>query len=74
LIDEIIGVGDARFMKKASDRIKTQWNAAKITVVASHADSVLRDFCTTAVVMKAGEIRYHGPVDDALAFYNGPGY
>ena len=74
LIDEIIGVGDVRFMKKASSRIKTCSDSAKIFVLASHAESVLKDFCDTAVVMKEGTIHYFGPVDDAIAFYNGTDY
>lgn len=70
LIDEIIGVGDSRFMKKASARISKQVESAKIFVLASHAESVLRDFCTTGVVMSEGRIQFHGPINDALRFYN----
>ncbi|MCG9081335.1 ABC transporter ATP-binding protein [Laribacter hongkongensis] len=70
LIDEIIGVGDSRFMKKASVRISKQVESAKIFVLASHAESVLRDFCTTGVVMSGGRIQFHGPINDALRFYN----
>jgi len=70
LIDEIIGVGDSRFMKKASARISKQVESAKIFVLASHAESVLRDFCTTGVVMSEGRIQFQGPINDALRFYN----
>lgn len=70
LIDEIIGVGDSRFMKKASARISKQVESAKIFVLASHAESVLRDFCTTGVVLSEGRIQFHGPINDALRFYN----
>jgi ABC-type polysaccharide/polyol phosphate transport system ATPase subunit len=70
LIDEIIGVGDSRFMKKASNRIQRQAEATKVFVLASHAEGVLRDFCTTGIVMSAGKIRFHGEINDAIAFYN----
>lgn len=70
LIDEIIGVGDSRFMKKASARISKQVESAKIFVLASHAESVLRDFCTTGIVMANGRIQFHGPINDAIRFYN----
>lgn len=73
LIDEIIGVGDASFMKKASARISKQIQEAKIFVLASHAESVLRDFCTTGLVMSEGKAVFHGPIEDALKFYNSRG-
>ncbi len=71
LIDEIIGVGDARFLQKASRRFAEALTDASIVVIASHAPQVLRDFCTKGAVMADGEIRYLGTIDDALAFYNG---
>lgn len=70
LIDEIIGVGDSRFMTKASKRISEKADAAKVVVLASHSEGVLRDFCTTGVVLTAGNICFHGPINDAIAFYN----
>lgn len=70
LIDEIIGVGDAHFVKKASQRITERVAKTKIFVLASHAESVLRDFCTTGIVMDAGTIRFYGPIDEAIAAYN----
>lgn len=70
LIDEIIGVGDAHFVKKASQRIADRIAKTKILVLASHAESVLKDFCTTGLVMNAGKVRFHGPIDEAIAVYN----
>lgn len=70
LIDEIIGVGDASFMRKASARISKQIQEAKVLVLASHAESVLRDFCTTGLVMSDGKAVFYGPIDEALKYYN----
>lgn len=70
LIDEIIGVGDARFMKKASARVTKQLESAKILVLASHAEQVLRDFCTTGLVMLNGQPTFQGPIEEAIRFYN----
>jgi len=70
LIDEIIGVGDARFMKKASTRIHDQIKDTNIVVVASHAESVLRDFCNIGVVLDAGQVVFQGNIEDSIAFYN----
>jgi lipopolysaccharide transport system ATP-binding protein len=70
LIDEIIGVGDARFMKKASARIASKLAQTQVFVLASHAESVLRDFCTTGIVLEAGHVLFHGQIDAAIDFYN----
>lgn len=70
LIDEIIGVGDARFMKKASARIADKVTQSQVFVLASHAESVLRDFCTTGAVLEAGRISFHGPIGEAIHYYN----
>jgi len=70
LIDEIIGVGDIRFLRKAGERIAKIVNEAKVFVIASHAEFVLRDFCKTGLVLERGDILYSGPIDDAIKFYN----
>ena len=70
LIDEIIGVGDTKFLKKASKRIVSIVSKAKILVLASHAEFVLRDFCTTGLVLDEGDIIFNGSIEDAIVFYN----
>ncbi len=70
LIDEIIGVGDARFLNKASQRIRQRADEAKIIVLASHAEFVLRDFCDKGILFHEGEIVDTGPIDDVIAEYN----
>ena len=70
LIDEIIGVGDMRFLKRACQRIAERISNTKIMVLASHAEFVLLDFCTTGIVLDQGRIICHAPIADAIRFYN----
>ncbi len=70
LVDEVIGVGDISFLKKASERLKILSNQTKVFVLASHSEWALRDFCTTGLVMSSGKIVFHGLIDDAITFYN----
>lgn len=70
LIDEIIGVGDASFLKKARQRLERQMEKSNIVVLASHANSVLSEFCTTGIVLDHGRITYHGAIDDAIEHYS----
>jgi ABC-type polysaccharide/polyol phosphate transport system ATPase subunit len=70
LVDEIIGVGDAAFLKKARARMQEKMDKTKLLALASHADSVLRDFCTTGIVMEKGRIILHDEIGSALDYYN----
>ena len=63
LLDEVIGVGDTSFMKKAEERMLNLQNRAKIVVLASHSDEVIRKMCNKALWMDRGRIRAFGAVD-----------
>jgi ABC-2 type transport system ATP-binding protein len=69
LLDEIIGVGDARFMAKAKARLAKIVDRAQILVVSSHSDSIIRDFCEKVIWLDKGIVAAYGPVDDVLAAY-----
>lgn len=69
LMDELIGVGDARFQHKANQRMRELMQTAKILVVSSHDEYVLKNYCDTAIVMKNGEIVMQGAIDDAFRAY-----
>ncbi|MBN9022162.1 MAG: ABC transporter ATP-binding protein [Rhizobiales bacterium] len=72
LIDEVIGAGDSRFQSRATDRIKRLMGQAKILVLASHAEGVMRDNCNRGLVFEQGNIVFDGPIEDALAFARAP--
>jgi ABC-type polysaccharide/polyol phosphate transport system ATPase subunit len=69
LIDEWIGAGDARFMVRARQRIQDVVKTTRVLVLASHSESVLRQFCNKAVVMHQGAAVFQGSLQDGLAFY-----
>lgn len=70
LIDEVIGAGDIGFHDKMRARLEQMLSKARILVLASHAEDVLRLYCTTGVVMSAGRMSFSGPLDDAFDFYH----
>jgi lipopolysaccharide transport system ATP-binding protein len=70
LMDEWVGAGDADFMKKAKERMQGRMESSKIVVLASHSVGLLRDVCTTGLVLEAGRVVYHGEIGDALKEYN----
>jgi ABC-2 type transport system ATP-binding protein/lipopolysaccharide transport system ATP-binding protein len=69
LLDEVIGVGDASFMKKAEGRMLDLQSRAKIVVLASHSDTVIHQMCNKALWMDRGRIREFGPMDEVAARY-----
>lgn len=69
LIDEIFGAGDAAFMEKARAKMVELLNSASIVVLASHADSLIKEFCNKAILLEGGSIKYIGDVNTAIEMY-----
>jgi ABC-2 type transport system ATP-binding protein/lipopolysaccharide transport system ATP-binding protein len=69
LIDEGIGTADAAFTAKAEARLGEFVDRAGIVILASHADGLLRKFCTQGVVIERGRLLFHAGIEEALAFY-----
>lgn len=69
LMDEGIGAGDARFARKAKERVEGFLQKARIMVVASHSNELIKDLCNKAVLMQSGRIVDFGTVDEILAAY-----
>lgn len=69
LIDEIVGVGDARFVAKAQEELKRRTDKGCL-VLASHAEYMLRDFCNKGLVLEKGKIKFIGNLEQAISIYN----
>lgn len=70
LIDEVIGVGDKRFMHKATARIENLMHNSNILVLTSHDNNVIKKFCNKAIILEYGNMLYMGDVDTAIDKYN----
>jgi ABC-type polysaccharide/polyol phosphate transport system ATPase subunit len=70
IMDELIAVGDASFIEKATQRIRTLIAKANIFVLASHDEHTLRQFCNRAIWLNRGELAADGPLDGVLAAYD----
>ena len=69
LMDEWIGVGDAAFLAKATQRLNDFIGRAGILVVASHSTALLEANCNKGVLMHAGKVEAFGPIGDILRTY-----
>lgn len=66
LLDEIFGAGDARFMKKATNRIQSLIEQSHILVFVSHDFRAVKEICTRAVWLEDGRIVMDGPVEHVV--------
>lgn len=69
LIDEIVNVGDAKFMEKAKTRMKNLVHQSDIVVLSSHDINVVKEICNKVLWLEHGKIKHLGPVDEVLKLY-----
>ena len=70
VMDELIGTGDAAFMERVQQRLKSFMSRSKILVLASHSDDTIRRFCSRAILLQHGRMLGIGPVEDMLERYH----
>jgi ABC-2 type transport system ATP-binding protein/lipopolysaccharide transport system ATP-binding protein len=70
LLDEGIGAGDDVFLEKAKRRLDALINRARILVLASHSDELVRKLCNQAILMENGRVVTSGPTDEMLERYH----
>jgi ABC-type polysaccharide/polyol phosphate transport system ATPase subunit len=69
VMDEMIGGGDAQFLEKAQRRMSEVLGRARVLVLASHSEAIIRAFCSKAIWLEKGRIRMAGSAADVLATY-----
>lgn len=70
LMDEWVGAGDADFMRKAKERMRSRVGGSKIVVLASHSTGLLRDICNRGIVLERGRLAHAGDITSALTYYH----
>jgi capsular polysaccharide transport system ATP-binding protein len=69
LVDEVIMVGDQNFFRKCHEELLVR-RRDRALIFATHSDSLLREFCTRAVVLDGGLASQFNDVEEGLARYN----
>ena len=69
LMDEVIGTGDANFIRKAEIRLTNFMNRAKVLIIASHNEDIIQKLCNKAMLLSHGELRAIGSVSDIFLQY-----
>jgi ABC-type polysaccharide/polyol phosphate transport system ATPase subunit len=71
LMDEWILAGDAGFLQKARKRMETFVAGSSILVLATHALSLLEEWCNRAILLDGGRIVASGTVAEIAARHEG---
>lgn len=70
LLDEAIGVGDELFAERARERLGQCIQNSGILVTASHSERWIRETCTSALLLDAGEVKAGGSLDAVFHAYD----
>lgn len=69
LVDEVLGVGDANFRKKAEAAILDKINSEQTVVFVSHAAEQIQRLCQRAVWLEKGQVMAVGETTSVLQDY-----
>ena len=71
LVDEILAVGDEPFQKKCIAKIQELCSAGKTLAVVSHDLDLVSKICDRGVVLEHGNLRFDGPIKEAVKVIRG---
>jgi ABC-type polysaccharide/polyol phosphate transport system ATPase subunit len=69
LVDEVLGVGDLAFQKKAKARVEEMMSSARLMVMVSHDLSAIKTMCNRAIWLQHGAVMMEGTPDEVVKAY-----
>ena len=69
IVDEVLSVGDAKFQTRAFGRIKSLVSAGIPVVIVSHQLDRVVELCTDCILLRQGQVAFHGSPQDAVQAY-----
>lgn len=70
LIDEIVNVGDAKFIEKAKAQMNELVSRSDFMVLSTHDTRIVREFCNKALWLEKGVVKCFGEVEEVLKMYS----
>lgn len=70
IVDEILGVGDAKFQEKCYSRIRALRDRGVCILFVSHSTEAIQRNCSTALLLDSGKIVARDSVDVVIAAYH----
>lgn len=69
LVDEVLAVGDFRFVTKCYQRIYALKNQGTCIILVSHQMQTVSNFCDRTILFHKGMLRKDGPTPDVIEMY-----
>lgn len=69
LIDEALGVGDAKFREKSKAVMSARITSDKTVVMVSHNEETIKQFCDRVIWLESGEIKKIGDAESVVNAY-----
>jgi ABC-2 type transport system ATP-binding protein/lipopolysaccharide transport system ATP-binding protein len=69
IVDEVLSVGDAEFMRRSEQRIRELQAKSEAVIMVSHDLGIIRDMCQRVAWLDHGRLRAIGPAADVVAQY-----
>lgn len=70
IVDEILGVGDAKFQEKCYNKIRVLRDKGVCILFVSHSTEVIQRNCQKALLFENGRIAAQGTTDSVIAAYH----
>jgi lipopolysaccharide transport system ATP-binding protein len=70
IVDEILGVGDAKFQEKCHSKIRSLRDQGVCILFVSHSTDVIQRNCELALLLDGGKMIRYGPADAVVAAYH----
>lgn len=70
LLDEGFGFGDLRFADKAQKRVEELIERTRVLIIATHAEALVRQMCTKALLLEEGRGVMFTDVESVIAEYH----
>lgn len=69
IVDEILAAGDAHFVAKATERMKSLFQSSQIVLFVSHSLPQVVDLCNRVLVIHHGKVVADGPPAEMVKIY-----
>ena len=69
IIDEVLSVGDIKFKRKSSKKLKSLFDSGITVILVSHAVGQIRDLCNKAIWIEKGKIIMQGDAEEVCDAY-----
>jgi lipopolysaccharide transport system ATP-binding protein len=70
MVDEVLAVGDAAFQKKCLGKVGEIASQGRTVFFVSHNLGVVRELCTSSLILHNGRLDFQGPVNEGVARYS----